>query len=83
MERLKILHIDLDPEAAMIEECGELIAALCHRKRGREGATEEIRDELADVIVVLEILREKYGPKTIDLQVQAVRAKLDRLRRDA
>ncbi len=35
------------------EEAGELVAAISHYRRGREGAAEELIEELADVAITL------------------------------
>lgn len=58
-----------------IEECGELIVALMHWKRGRAEAT-AIETEIADVEIMLEQLRCIFNPVEIGYQV---RGKIKRL----
>lgn len=58
------------------EECGELIVALSHLRRGRRFAKSEVVGELADVLIVAEHLRRFLGCDTVDT---VVREKLDRL----
>lgn len=47
-------------EAQLVEEIGELLAALSHYRRGRVGA-DAVREELADVQIVLRQIIEVYG----------------------
>lgn len=44
----------------LTEECGELLAALNHYRRGR-GSTKEVITELADVSVMVEQMAHKFG----------------------
>ena len=44
-----------------IEELAELSVALCHHKLGREGAAEEIANELADCGIVLDQMDILFG----------------------
>lgn len=47
----------------MQEELAEAMAAINHWRRGRSGAREELAEELADVLVVMEQLRVELGPE--------------------
>lgn len=49
----------------MIEECGELIVALSHWKRGR---AHNIPEELADVEIMLDQMRYIFGEGAVDKQ---------------
>lgn len=61
-------------EEVAIEECSELIQAICHKHRGRE---HNIAEEIADVEIVLEQLKIINGCHE---QVQEIRAaKIERL----
>ncbi len=52
----------------MIEECGELITALQHFKRGRKNAVLEVLEELADVEIVLEQMSIIFPRMSIEYQ---------------
>ncbi len=58
------------------EECGELIVALSHLRRGRVGAEDEVILEVADVLIMATQLRQQMGTEDID---HAVKWKLRRL----
>lgn len=61
-------------EEMAIEECSELIQAICHKNRGRE---HNIAEEIADVEIMLEQLKIINGCHG---QVQEIRAaKIERL----
>lgn len=64
------------------EECGELIAAINHFCRGREGSAEELAEEVADVLLVAMQIRE-LAPALVDLFLNSkllrVRSKIERL----
>lgn len=61
-------------EEMAIEECSELIQAICHKNRGRE---HNIAEEIADVEIMLEQLKIINGCHG---QVQKIRAeKIERL----
>lgn len=47
----------------MQEELAEAMAAINHWRRGRPGAREELTEELADVLVVMEQLQVELGPE--------------------
>lgn len=44
-----------------MEECSELIQAVSKRLRGKPGATDNLAEEMADVIICLYLLKEMYG----------------------
>lgn len=61
-------------ERQAIEECSELIQAICHKHRGRES---NIAEEIADVEIMLEQL--KITNDCADLVAKIHNQKLDRL----
>ena len=65
-----------DAQLGMVaEECGELIVAVSHHHRGREGAAESLIEEGADALITIMQLR-LLAPEKFDA---AVSAKLRRL----
>lgn len=48
-----------------IEECSELITALCHKDRGKVGLA-DVAKEVADVEIMCEQLREIIGDEIVD-----------------
>lgn len=44
-----------------MEECSELIQAVSKRLRGKPDATDNLAEEMADVIICLHLLQEMYG----------------------
>ena len=44
-----------------MEECSELIQAVSKRLRGKPGATDNLAEEMADVTICLDLLKEMYG----------------------
>lgn len=44
-----------------MEECSELIQAISKRLRGKLDATDNLAEEMADVIICLYLLKEMYG----------------------
>ena len=44
-----------------MEECGELIQAVSKRLRGKPDVTDNLAEEMADVIICLYLLKEMYG----------------------
>jgi NTP pyrophosphatase (non-canonical NTP hydrolase) len=54
----------------MIEECGELIVAIQHYKRGRI-SPDEVAIEIADVIMMADQLRMIIGPDLVDLKLMS------------
>lgn len=68
----------IDAQADMAEEeCAELIVASKHWARGRDGAVDEMLEELADVRIMYEQLAQFLGRERVE---QRVREKMDRLR---
>lgn len=66
------------------EECGELIAAINRDARGREGARENLLEELGQVFVLLLQAREIVGHEAFDLAVRAAEEKtIERLHASA
>ena len=69
--------VDAQMEIA-IEECAELMVAICHRRRGRAGSDAELAGEIADVGIMLEQLTLIAG---VGPDVARIRGeKLERLR---
>ena len=60
----------------VLEELGELVAAINRNRRGRIDRT-ELASELADVLIVCAQLRESIGPGTVDLAIEAKLARLE------
>ena len=60
----------------MIEECAELIQAITRVRRG--GDTEQLIEELADVIIMTRQMEKMFGHGRVGLAVQG---KLERLQR--
>lgn len=58
------------------EEAAELIAAISHFRRGRQGSREELLDELADMEIMLEQARVIFGD---DAVTSAATSKIQRL----
>lgn len=52
--------------ATAIEEMAELTAVLGRILRGRDTDIEHLRDEIADVMIMVEQLRFMYGPEQVD-----------------
>lgn len=44
-----------------MEECSELIQAVSKRLRGKPDATDNLAEEMADVTICLNLLKEMYG----------------------
>ena len=61
-----------------IEECGELVVAIRHYKRGRIGLA-ELADEVADVKIMMEQMSEFIGHHIV---AAAVEKKISRLERN-
>lgn len=47
--------------SSCMEECSELIQAISKRLRGKPDATDNLAEEMADVIICLNLLKEMYG----------------------
>lgn len=60
-----------------IEECGELITALSHHKRGR-ASKKEVVTEIADVQIMLDQLKLIFDKEEIDKEIEY---KLNRLKK--
>lgn len=58
------------------EECGELVAAISHYRRNREGALDRLISELADVIIMTRQITLSIGPSLV---LEAIERKLARL----
>jgi len=60
-----------------IEECSELIKAICKRKRGAAGAEGRVMEEAADVAIMIKQLLSMFGTETYR---KSYRAKVRRLK---
>ena len=64
------------------EECGELITAVSHYFRGREGAPSKLVEEIADVYLILNQLISYFGEdwimEIVDLKSDRVKEKLEK-----
>lgn len=58
-----------------VEECAEFIQAVCKCKRGKKGAFENLKEEVADVLIMAEQMRQYIGAETVD---KIINAKLQR-----
>ena len=62
-----------------IQECSELITALCHRMENRANHAAVI-DELADVSIMVEQLANVYGRSSVEARIDAkLKRQLDRM----
>lgn len=63
-----------------IQECSELITAICHRMDGR--ATDDaVIDELADVSIMVEQLANVYGRSRLESRIEdKLRRQLERMK---
>jgi NTP pyrophosphatase (non-canonical NTP hydrolase) len=63
------------------EECGELIVAVSHYRRKRPGCLLELREELADVYImvgqIIEYLGSEFVEEMVDLKLERVKEQLD------
>ena len=72
-----IAHYGLDQQLNILqEECGELVAAVSHFRRSRDGSRAGLVTELADVIIMTHQICMAIGDEDVDLEV---RKKLGRL----
>lgn len=62
----------------VIEELAELIVALRHCRRGREGAVAEVLEETADVVICLGYVRAYVGSDAVDAAVLRKLARSER-----
>ena len=75
---LKDWGLDINARQSM-EELGELIVAVNHYTRGREGSINNLLEEIADVEIILDLLREiihiysKLDSELIDLRINSFR----------
>ena len=58
-----------------VEECSEAILAVQKCKRGKSGAFENFKEEVADVLIMAEQMRYFIGKDTVD---KIINAKLNR-----
>lgn len=83
IQRSRILQSAIDAYGVdlqmdmMVEECSELIQAICKYKRGRDDAAANICEEIADVQIVLDQMKLVFDNTAI---FQAEEYKLTRLR---
>lgn len=63
-----------------VEECAEFIQAVCKCKRGKKGAFENLKEEVADVLIMAEQMRQYIGAETVDQIInQKLKRQLDRM----
>lgn len=58
-----------------VEECAEFIQAVCKCKRGKPDAFDNFKEEVADVLIMAEQMRQYIGTETVD---KIINAKLQR-----
>lgn len=60
--RESIGHYGMEMQSIVcMEECSELIQAVSKCLRGNPGATDNLTEEMADVVICLNLLKEMYG----------------------
>lgn len=64
-----------------IEECSELIQALCHIRRSK-CSREHVMKEIADVYLILESLKHIFDSEWIDLNLKIKTKRLEETLRD-
>lgn len=64
-------------ERQAIEECSELIKALCKNQRYDNKRPDDVIDEIADVYIMVEQLKLIYGPENVE---NKIKEKLERLK---
>lgn len=64
----------------LIEECAELQQAICKRYRGRVNDNDNVTEEIADVLINIEIIKLVFDIRDFDVEKIMVE-KLDRYRR--
>lgn len=63
-----------------VEECAEFIQAVCKCKRSKKGAFENLKEEVADVLIMAEQMRQYIGTETVDQIInQKLKRQLDRM----
>ena len=64
------------------EECAELIEAVSHYRRQRDGSKKELLEEMADVLLILNQMIEHFGPTNVyaiaGQKAMDIKAKLER-----
>lgn len=66
-----------------VEECSEAILAVQKCKRGKSGAFENFKEEVADVLIMAEQMRQFIGTEEIDRIIDAkLHRQIERMRRD-
>lgn len=61
-------------------ECAEFIQAVCKCKQGKKGAFENLKEEIADVLIMAEQMRQYIGAETVDKIINAkLQRQLDRI----
>lgn len=69
-------HYGYEPQREQfVEECSEAILAVQKCKRGKSGAFENFKEEVADVLIMAEQMRYFIGKDTVD---KIINAKLTR-----
>ena len=58
-----------------VEECAEFIQAVCKCKCGKPDAFDNFKEEVADVLIMAEQMRQYIGTETVD---KIINAKLQR-----
>ncbi len=61
-----------------IEEMGELIVAINHYRRGREGAIDNVQEEIADVIIAMNQMKMMYGSDAVDAIIERKTNRLEK-----
>lgn len=63
-----------------VEECAEFIQAVCKCKRGKKGAFENLKEEVADVLIMAEQMRQYIGAQSVDSVIdRKLKRQLDRI----
>ena len=76
-----VSHYSYDQQRDVaVEECAEFIQAVCKCKRGKKGAFENLKEEVADVLIMAEQMRRYIGTDTVDQIInQKLNRQLDRI----
>lgn len=76
-----VRHYTYDQQRDMtVEECAEFIQAVCKCKRGKKGAFENLKEEVADVLIMAEQMRQYIGAESVDQIInQKLKRQLDRI----
>lgn len=63
-----------------VEECAEFIQAVCKCKRGKPDAFDNFKEEVADVLIMAEQMRQYIGAESVDQIInQKLKRQLDRI----